>query len=149
MWSVNTWIIVICVAVYVVDGFNSMTFSHDSRYLYMGNGVGNHAENARLVVAERDPATGGLTFVQDFYEQSCPAYGAGGEAWSIAISPDGRHVYPASFDHLAVAALERDQETGRVSWAGDLPAGKFNSAAYVPLEVGGFNRLASLELICK
>ncbi len=82
-----------------------------------------------------------MTYVQHFLQQAHPSYGVG-EPASIAVSLDGRHVYVASFDHLAVAALERDRETGWLSYAGDLPAGRpgmdgFSGASFVTVSPDG------------
>lgn len=52
-----------------------------------------------------------------------PSVGALNDARSVAVAPDGRSVYVASFDSDAIAHLRRDPSTGALSFAGCVTAG--------------------------
>jgi 6-phosphogluconolactonase (cycloisomerase 2 family) len=67
----------------------------DGEFIYV-NGAGND-----VITLEADPITGELTFVDT--ESATVA------AFDLAVSPDGLHVYTASFSDDAVAVLSRDE----------------------------------------
>jgi cysteine-rich repeat protein len=95
-----------------VDGLNfplSLVVSPDGLNVY----VTSRDDNA-IAVFGRDSATGRLTFLEalrngvDGIEGFDPPY-------SLAVSPDGRHVYVAGYQEHAVVVFARDLVTGHLS----------------------------------
>ncbi len=72
-----------------------------------------------LSVFNRDAATGELTFVQQLTDGFDGVDGLG-VAWSVVITPDGRHVFAAGFLDDALAVFRRDPATGELSFLGSL-----------------------------
>ena len=70
-----------------------------------------------LAVFSRDPASGGLTFVQVLKDTDPGVDGLWG-ANSVAISPDGGHVYVASRKDDALAVFDRDGTSGALTYRG-------------------------------
>nr|MDJ0865777.1 beta-propeller fold lactonase family protein [Myxococcota bacterium] len=69
-----------------------------------------------LAVFERDPATGTLGFVE-VHEEGVAGVEGLEEVLSVAVSPEGAHVYTAAREGDAVAVFERDRATGTLSFA--------------------------------
>jgi DNA-binding beta-propeller fold protein YncE len=93
-------------AVNVLDGAEGITVSPNGAQVYVA------AQNAsRLVVLNRNPTTGALTFA------SSTTTGLSNPR-ELAIAPDGKGIYVASAVGNAVAAFLRDTTTGAVSPAG-------------------------------
>ena len=95
-----------------LNGADALTVSPDGCHVY----VVSDGDDA-VAVFSRDAATGTLTFVE--MEQDAVG-GVDGlaSAESVAISPDGRHVYVAAeLDH-AVAVFSRDASTGALAFEG-------------------------------
>ena len=95
-----------------VDGLDEaagVAVSPDGNHIYVA-GYSDHA----LVVFDRDAATGQATFKQVIKDTS-GALGLQG-AQSVVVSPDGEHVYVASYIGDAVAVFTRDINTGTVTW---------------------------------
>ncbi|MBN2475222.1 MAG: beta-propeller fold lactonase family protein [Pirellulales bacterium] len=95
-----------------VDGLNdpqSVAVSPDNSHVY----VAGSGENA-VALFRRDPATGELVFVQMIHNGVDGVEGLG-HVVSIAVSPDGSHVYTAADVDNALAAFRRDPATGRLS----------------------------------
>ncbi len=90
------------------DSANSIAISPDGNYLYA---IGEWLRSVLTVLA-RDADSGALSVVETF------PYGVGGlgVAAAVTVSPDGRHLYLASEEEPAVAALTRDAGSGRVSF---------------------------------
>lgn len=84
----------------------SMAASADGTQLYVGQTTPN-----ALHVLDVDPDTGALSYRQSLYSEDLPA----GQAYDVAPSADGRHVYLAG-DYVGV--LARDPQTGLLSKAG-------------------------------
>jgi 6-phosphogluconolactonase (cycloisomerase 2 family) len=84
-----------------------VSVSPDSAHVYV---VGRSGYSA-LAVYSRDSATGTLTFVEDIRN------GVDGidDAGSVTVSPDGSHVYAASFNGDALSVFNRDSATGALS----------------------------------
>lgn len=93
-----------------IRGFSAVTLSPDGRNVY----VASPGDDAVAAFA-RDTATGTLNFVHVQRD------GVGGVAWlrrpsHVTVTPDGRHVYVASYDTETVSAFARDLGTGALSF---------------------------------
>jgi 6-phosphogluconolactonase (cycloisomerase 2 family) len=88
----------------------SVAVSPDGHHVY----IASYLDNAVTAFA-RNETTGALTYVE--MQQD----GVGGvdglyQAHSVAVSPDGRHVYAAGFGDNAVVAFGRNETTGALSF---------------------------------
>ena len=94
-----------------LDGVRAVAVSPDGAYVYAA------AEFAdAIVVFHRAAATGALTPVQTVRHSAAgPLLDA---VDSVALSPDGRHLYAAAFVSSAVNVFARDPATGRLSFVG-------------------------------
>jgi 6-phosphogluconolactonase (cycloisomerase 2 family) len=91
-------------------GIAEVSVSPDGRHVY----VAGQRDDA-IAVFSRDPATGRLAFVQQQKDGIGGVDGLDG-AFAIATSPDGKHVYVASFNDDAVAVFSRDPATGGLTF---------------------------------
>jgi 6-phosphogluconolactonase (cycloisomerase 2 family) len=94
-----------------LDGATAVAVSPDGDHVY----VGGTLEDA-LVVFDRNPSTGALSFVELHRD------GVGGvdgldSPRSVVVSPDGADVYVASNVDDAVAVFNRNDSTGALSFA--------------------------------
>ncbi len=80
----------------------ALAASPDGRHLYAVGG-----DDDALVVFIRDTATGYLTYVDAYVHDTGGIFGLSG-ASSVAVSPDGRHVYVTGADSDALAVFARD-----------------------------------------
>ena len=101
-----------------LDGTTSVTLSPDGNHVYATG-----ERDSALVVFSREAATGALTFVQVVKD------GEGGVdglswAWTVAVSPDGSHVYVVGANDHAVAAFSRDATTGALTFVQVLKDGQ-------------------------
>jgi len=92
-----------------LDSVRSIAVSPDGRNLYAA-GSGDDA----VVMFARDNVTGMLSILGVLTD------GVGGieglvDPWDVSVSPDGRHVYVASFDY-AVSVFSRDAATGELAF---------------------------------
>jgi DNA-binding beta-propeller fold protein YncE len=116
----------------VLDGAEGIAVSPNGAQVYVA------AQDAsRLVVLNRNPTTGALTFV------SSTTTGLSNPR-ELAIAPDGKGVYVASASGNAVAAFLRDTGTGAVTAAGTtggitLPVGVAVSPDNLHVYAGGVN----------
>ncbi len=109
----------------LVDGTNLNlpyvpTMSPDGKFIYVTGGTGT-ADNGYVSVFERNLVDGSLTFVQRLYEGYCYfiiCINGLGEAWGIAVSPDGNHVYVAGYEDDAVVRFVRDPFDGTIIYGG-------------------------------
>jgi len=100
-----------------VEGLSSVyecALSPDGKFLY----AVSYADDA-LVVFRRDVDTGTLEFVEMLQDGINGVDGLEG-VFSIVVSPDGKHVYTASWFDDAVAVFERNTLTGTLSYTGYL-----------------------------
>lgn len=138
-------------------GVWALTVSPDGRHVY----AAGYREDA-VVVFDRDEATGRLTFLEVHKEGVGGLDGIAG-ACSVAVIPDGRHVYVAGHWDHAVAVFSRDRTAGRlafveaqrdgvggvdglhvVNWVGASPDGRHVYAAgYRDHAVAAFSRDAA------
>jgi len=96
-----------------VDGLRgvwSVTVSPDGKHVY----AAGYRDDA-VAVFSRDETTGKLAFVEAQKEGVGGLDGIGG-ACSVAVSPDGRHVYVASHWDYAVAVFSQDRTTGKLTF---------------------------------
>ena len=96
-----------------VDGLGfavSATFSPDGQFLYVAG-----ANDDALAVFSRNATTGVLTFVEMKQDSVGGVDGLDG-ANSVAVSPDGEHLYAAGRAEDAVAAFSRNATTGALTF---------------------------------
>jgi 6-phosphogluconolactonase (cycloisomerase 2 family) len=96
-----------------VDGLDAaygVTVSPDGAHVYA---AGRYDD--AVAVFERDGLTGALTFVEAEFDGLGGIDGLDG-ASSVAVSPDGVHIYVAGRSDNAVAVFERDVVTGGLSF---------------------------------
>ena len=96
-----------------VQGLKSpqaIAISPDGKHIYVACGSAN-----ALAVFARDPASGMLTFVQSVKDNTGGVDGLASVA-SVAISPDGMHVYAAGKLDDALAVFARDSASGALTF---------------------------------
>jgi 6-phosphogluconolactonase (cycloisomerase 2 family) len=96
-----------------VDGLGgaySVAVSPDGRHVY-GAGL----DEDSVVTFTRNLQTGALAFASRVQDGVGGVDGLNGVT-SVAVSPDGRHVYAAGFLDTAVAVFARDRTTGRLTF---------------------------------
>jgi DNA-binding beta-propeller fold protein YncE len=106
-----------CVLGRELDGATGVAVSPDSLNVYVTSSV-----EAAVAVFDVDPGTGGLTqkagqdgcVSESGSSLSCEDGRALLQAWAVAVSPDGRNVYVASFQSDAVLIFDRDPATGAI-----------------------------------
>ena len=76
--------------------------------------IAGYGDNA-LAVFSRNADTGALTFIEMLQDGIAGVDGLGG-IWSVALSPDGKHVYTAARSDSAVAVFSRNTATGRLTF---------------------------------
>ena len=85
-----------------LDGAYSVTVSPDGKHVY----AAGRADNA-VAVFSRNSSTGALTYVEMQKDGLNGVDGLNG-AYSVAVSPDGKHVYATGHRENAVAVFSRD-----------------------------------------
>ena len=93
-----------------LDGAVSVVLSPDGRYVY----VAGELDNA-VAVFSRDELSGALSWLEAQRNGAAGVRGLAGVR-SIAMSPDGQHVYAAGQFDDALVLFSRDQTTGRLSF---------------------------------
>jgi len=93
-----------------IAGAFALTVSPDGAHVYVGNRSGNS-----VAVFSRNPGTGGLTFVEVQRDGVGGVDGLAG-VQSLAVSPDGAHVYVAGEDDNALAVFSRNPVTGALTF---------------------------------
>ena len=100
-----------------LNGANSVTLSPDGSHVYVAAWV-EHA----VAVFSRNATTGALTFVEALKDGIGGVDGLDG-ALSVAVSPDGNHVYVAALNDDAVTAFGRNATTGALTFVETLKDG--------------------------
>jgi 6-phosphogluconolactonase (cycloisomerase 2 family) len=95
-----------------LDGARSVALSPDGGQVYVAG-----FEDDAVAVFDRDGDTGELTFVEVHKDDDPGVDGLNG-IQSLAVSPDGSHVYTAAWEADAVAIFSRDGDTGELSYVG-------------------------------
>jgi 6-phosphogluconolactonase (cycloisomerase 2 family)/tetratricopeptide (TPR) repeat protein len=94
-----------------LDRPESIAVSPDGRHVYVASSYDD-----AVAVFRREGSTGALTFVEAVFDNVGGIDGLNG-AVSVAVSPDGAHVYVASqYDGGAVAVFRRDAVTGALTF---------------------------------
>jgi len=93
-----------------LGSINALAVSPDGKHVYAA-GFGDDA----IAVFRRDAATGSLGFAEVDRNGELGIQGLGG-ASSVAVSPDGKHVYATGANDNAVAAFDRNPTTGSLSF---------------------------------
>src|SRR5436190_13594145 len=110
----------------------NVVISPDGRHLYAtSERTGTPGIDGPTVVVLARDGTGGLSFVQLYFEDPAPGPFCG--AGALAVTPDGRHVYVAATCADRVRAFVRDPVTGKL-----LPVGSIDH------EAGRLDGLANL-----
>jgi 6-phosphogluconolactonase (cycloisomerase 2 family) len=92
-----------------LNGASFVTVSPDGKHVY-ATGFDDDA----LVVLSRDQNTGELSFVEAYYNFT-DANGGLDAANSVAVSPDGKHVYATGGQSNTLVGFSRNQNTGVLS----------------------------------
>ncbi len=100
-----------------LDGAIGVAVSPDSRNVYVASSV-----DAAVAVFDIDPGTAGWSrrrartgaSASPARSLSCEDGRALLQARAVAVSPDGRNVYVASFQSDAVLVFDRDPDTGAI-----------------------------------
>ncbi|MEK6276972.1 MAG: beta-propeller fold lactonase family protein [Actinomycetota bacterium] len=90
------------------DAFGVAT-APDGRHVY----ATSYGDNA-IAAFSRDPDGGGLSFIGASMDGSGGVDGLRG-SHAVTVSPDGRHVYATGHGDAALAAFNRNPDTGRLS----------------------------------
>lgn len=122
-----------------VDGIadaTSVAVSPDGKHVY-ATGYNDDA----VTVFNRSPDTGALSYWETIEDGDGGVNGLDG-AYSVVVSPDGKHVYVAGRDDDAVAAFSRDPTTGSLSFVeyehdGSGGANELNGARSVAISPTG------------
>ncbi|WP_309018324.1 beta-propeller fold lactonase family protein [Pelagicoccus sp. SDUM812003] len=99
------------------DSPRALAFSGDGRFLYVAS-----ANNDALSVFSRDSENGELVHLEDFKDGSKGISDLDGP-FDLVISADGDYLYAASYADDAIVCLERDGETGLLSFSQSIRAG--------------------------
>ena len=92
-----------------LGGVDAVTVSPDGKHLY----TAGPGENS-VAVFSRASTTGELAFVEFEKDDVGGVDGLNG-ATSVTVSPDGKHVYVASFENMA-AVFSRNQSTSKLTF---------------------------------
>jgi 6-phosphogluconolactonase (cycloisomerase 2 family) len=103
-----------------VDGLNgagAVAVSPDGAHVYVGGSALLLTGEDAVAVFSRNAGTGALTFVEALFDGVGGVDGLNG-AGTIAISPDGAHVYVAGEFDNAVAVFSRNAGSGALTFGG-------------------------------
>ncbi|HLF24879.1 MAG TPA: beta-propeller fold lactonase family protein [Anaerolineae bacterium] len=93
-----------------LDGAYGVSLSPNGKHVYVPSLVDD-----AVVVFSRNSASGALTFVETERDGVDGVDGLD-SAFAVAVNPDGRRVYVASYADSAVAVFERDDTTGALTF---------------------------------
>ena len=101
-----------------VDGIseaNGLDLSPDATHLYVVSGFSIGSDDDAVAVFSRASDTGELTFVEALFDGQNGVDGLD-NADSVAVSPDGKHVYVTGQEDDAVAVFSRNAGDGRLTF---------------------------------
>jgi 6-phosphogluconolactonase (cycloisomerase 2 family) len=96
-----------------VDGLNGaagVAVAPDGLHVYVAG-----ADDNAIAIFARNAATGALSYVGLVRDGAANADGLAGVR-SVAVSPDGRHVYAAAYDDRALGVFARDPASGLLTF---------------------------------
>jgi cysteine-rich repeat protein len=99
----------------VLDGAHGIDLSPDGAHVYVASAVENS-----VTVFSRNAGTGRLTWVQQLQDNATTRL-LGAE--TVAVSPDGAHVYVAAQDDNAINVFSRNPTTGMLTWVANVVNG--------------------------
>ena len=91
-------------------GAHSVTVSPDGKHIYAASLLDD-----AVAVFSRNSTTGALTFVE-FHKDGVAGVDRLDGAFSVTVSPDGKHIYAAGQEDSAVAVFSRDSTTGKLTF---------------------------------
>ena len=94
-----------------LDGASSVATSPDGQHVYVASRDGD-----TIAIFSRNRSTGALTFLENQVDDVGGVNGLD-NANSVALSPDGHHVYAASDGDSAIAVFSRNSSTGALTFA--------------------------------
>jgi 6-phosphogluconolactonase (cycloisomerase 2 family) len=97
---------------------SAVVVSPDGKNVYAAGLSAVLSSAGSVVTFSRDATTGALTFVDSLVHGDPDPIALFGGAEGIAISPDGKFVYTASFSTGAVGIFSRSESTGELSYVG-------------------------------
>src|SRR6184192_4039679 len=100
-----------------LKGAHAVVLSPDGAHVYVASSVAD-----AVVVFSRDAASGALSFVETKRDNKGKVNGLNG-AESVAVSPDGLHVYVAGRNDNAIAVFERDVASGMLTFVEEQRSG--------------------------
>src|SRR5947209_10638231 len=111
-----------------LDGANALAITPDGSFVYASAGIQSNSDDpgyGAVSVLKRDPNTGGLTEVacissdgtdgRDSVVGQCDANAGLLNADAIAVSPDAKNVYAATYDSGSVVGFARDPSSGKLT----------------------------------
>lgn len=93
-----------------LDGVQSLAVSADGAHLYAASAI-----DRSVAAFTRNPVTGALTFVAFYQDDQGGVDGLDG-ASSVAVAPDGNHVYATGAIENALVIFSRDDATGALTY---------------------------------
>src|SRR5213080_3976733 len=100
-----------------LKGAHAVVLGPDGAHVYVASSVAD-----AVVVFSRDAASGALSFVETKRDNKGKVNGLNG-AESVAVSPDGLHVYVAGRNDNAIAVFERDVASGMLTFVEEQRSG--------------------------
>jgi 6-phosphogluconolactonase (cycloisomerase 2 family) len=97
------------------DGVTGLSLATGVAVSPDGSSVYTAAFSGSVAAFSRDPATGALSFVEAETDGAGGVNGIGSSS-SVAVSPDGAHVYVTGFSDNALATFARDGGTGALTF---------------------------------
>ena len=124
--------------VHGLNGAFSVTVSPDGGNVYVASFV-----DSAVVVFQRDPTSGALTFVEAMQNGGGSGFNLDG-ASSVAVSPEGNHVYVASDLVNDVVVFRRDATSGTLAFV-EVAAGGGGSVTVSPDGANVYVGLAAFQ----
>jgi hypothetical protein len=90
---------------------HGLAISPDGAHLFYAARTSDDA----LVALDRDAFTGDLTFIEALYDRQGGVAGLN-DPRQVAVSPDGDHVYVASYGDNSLAVFRREAATGQLQF---------------------------------